>query len=626
MPPKKSSKKTEASAHPFRHTRVTRASQALSQANNTQPTQSDTPPSPQPKAIVGLRPKRGQKRSFLDQDEFSEASGSITGRKRSKVNPALSQIPSQKPRGRPKRALTLSQFSPPLQSSSRIPIDKKGKGKSKQALSRYSSEDLNPAPNRSPDIQINVIPDLSSDEYPARLDAISKSSKKAHEPLESEDVLHAVRMRISLLQPTEARKEIFELTKNSDAKLHRLHDELETLTTCINEIKRAISTIKSAQKELAWTTVLEVIETMENMLSNGTHLQSPATNTTDQEVQLPVEWRLWKSEALVYLGEVQTAKEIFPRQAESIDKYYRYRVKGLIEFAEHSYQEALISFDQAANRLSLSHSKEMDRRDGEVLYLMERAKELQRRKNKLLTVLRKRSEPKETYKALKWIPRIMADSDESLESPFRLILREIQCDLSTLHETFEDDGLSDLRAYIQEQKIEMGGFRFDRRNNLPISHRSHILSIYFYLARAESYGDDFIMSKHHFDMLDRLEKEGWGPLGIMGADRFDPKINDPDPASRLPTPELQETSFESEGPPPAQKIKTFKDYKGYYATLNLTSGAEYDEIKRSYKKLSKSESSNAKILSDELNMMKSVGIPTRQTHLAKLACDLVKWD
>jgi hypothetical protein len=63
-------------------------------------------------------------------------------------------------------------------------------------------------------------------------------------------------------------------------------------------------------------------------------------------------------------------------------------------------------------------------------YLIERAKELQRRKDELLPLLRKRDEPRKAFEALQLIPRIMADSKEPLEIPFRLILREIQYDLS----------------------------------------------------------------------------------------------------------------------------------------------------------------------------------------------------
>jgi hypothetical protein len=72
----------------------------------------------------------------------------------------------------------------------------------------------------------------------------------------------------------------------------------------------------------------------------------------------------------------------------------------------------------------------------------------------------------------------------------------------------------------------MGGFRFDRRNNLPISHRSHILAMYFYLSRAELFGDDLVLSRHHFDIFERLEKEGWGPWGMMGVERFETNFND----------------------------------------------------------------------------------------------------
>lgn len=630
MPPKKTSKKNAPAAHPFRHTRVTRASQALSQANSNQQPQSTTPPLQPPEAILRLRqkPKRGQKRSPVDPDDLVEASGSNTARKRTKVDPAPAQIPTRKPRGRPRKAPTDSQISPPSQDSVENPndrkdkgkakkplpnsssdsqnsdeilADRKGKGKSKQPTSSPSSEDrraFNPPPNRSSDIPIIPVPDLSSDEYPAQLGRFSKSNKKAHHPLVSEDGLQEVRMQISLLQPEEASKKMFMILKYSD-----LTTEMVSLNTCIDEIRRSIKTIKSAQKELVWTTVLEAIENMETMLSDGTHLRSPTTHTTDLEVQLPVEWRLWKSEALVWLGEVHSAKEIFPRQADSIDKLYRYRVKGLIEYAEQSYEKALKSFDKAADRLGLSHSKDMDRRDGEVISLMERARERKRREEQIVTALRKRADFEETFKAHEWITKSMRDFQDPLETPIRLVLREILCDLSTLHETWGDDGLSDLRAYIQEQKIDMGGFRFDRRDNLPISHRPRVLALYFYLARAELYCDESMLSDHHFDILNRLEKEGWGPLGIMGADRMIPEINERDPASRIPTPDPQETSFESDGPPPAQKIKTFVDHKHYYATLELTSRAENDEIKRSYKRLLKSEPSNASKIQKAYNVL-----------------------
>ncbi|KAH9822326.1 hypothetical protein DFH28DRAFT_881510 [Melampsora americana] len=626
MPPKKFSKKIAPAARPIQHMRLTRsqtASQALSQIHNIQQSPSDPPPPPPPEAIVQPRQqsKLGQKRSIIYLDEPTESSGSNKARKKSKVNPASSNILAKKPRGRPRKVPLASQLSPPSQNFSRIPTDKKGKGKAKQAL-LHSSKVFNPPTNSSSDLQANVVPDLSSDEYPPGLNRDPRSNQ--HGSLGSEDVFRAVRMNITLLQPEEARQEMRTILNTSDSQLDQLNEEILSLNACISDIENSIKTIKAAQIELAWITVVEVIEDIETMLSTGTYLRSPTTNTTtDLEVKLPAEWRLWKSEALVCLGEVQSAKDIFPRQAESIDKYYRYRVKGLIEFAEQSYQEALVSLDKAAERLGLSYSREMDRRDGDVIPLMERARELQRSQAQILAALRRRSEREKASEAQELIKKTMLEFRTPKEFPLRLSelpirlsLREILCDLATLHETWDDDGLSDLREYIRQQECDLG-FRFDQRNNLPVAHRSYVWALYFYHARAELYGDDYVLSDHHFDILNRLDREGWRPLRIMGADRADPEINDQDVASRLPTPELQDSSFDSQGPPPAQKRTIFVDYKHYYDTLEISSRANAQEIKKAYKEQSKLADPNAKpkIPSDENSMMPRVGITSREADL-----------
>ncbi|EGG00171.1 uncharacterized protein MELLADRAFT_112112 [Melampsora larici-populina 98AG31] len=464
--------KTGTSAPPPPGQRVPRVfqagSQLLSQTSNSQQTELSPPPPGQAFIKPQLRglTKSGQKRS--PDDEPSESSGSNTARKRSKIDPASSQIPIRKPRGRPRKVPKDSQISPPSQDSARIITDRKGKGKAKQALSSSSSDlrnsgrmptnrkgkgkakqplrssssleqRMSPVQNRASNRSPDEMPDLRSDENASTADVSLRAALKADEYREHFEIFNQVRSHLSQLLPDEA-QEALQIVMDPEHALFIPEDhELDEYVKCwrkrIEKIDRAHKTVRRAHRVMLWSSVVEVITDVEEWLESWKPDRSPPQNQYAGRVELPDQWLMWKVEALVWMGDVHNARGLYPLltpDSDSIDRRDRYRVEGLIEFSDRDYSEAIEYLSLAVDGSGDYFGQQSDRLEEELWKLITRAYELRDFEEKLelhLSEIDTEDEPTHLGLALKMIRDMTDQPMRLIELPMRLWLRETLCKL-----------------------------------------------------------------------------------------------------------------------------------------------------------------------------------------------------
>ncbi|KAH9822328.1 hypothetical protein DFH28DRAFT_449716 [Melampsora americana] len=575
----------------------------LSQNNNGQ--QDELSP-PTPDHIYN--PKPGQKRSILD--ELPEASGSNMARKKSKVDPVNTSS---------KR-------------SRKIVTDGKAKGKAKQPLPTFSSSSehrrvfrsvQNRPSNRSP----NADPDSTFDEIASTADEPLRAALKASRYPEHFEIFDQVRRRLSQLLPDEA-EEALQTFMDPESSLfisedHPLDEDVKLWRKRIEQINQAFMTVMRAQSMMLWSSVLEVITDVEELINVWRPDRTPPQNQYAGRHELPDQWLIWKIEALLWMGDIDTAMRMYPLltpASDSIDRRDRLRVEGLLSYSFRSYEQAIKDLVQAVDGSGEYFGAQSDQIEKELRKLIACARELSIPEARL----RRTDGPgaEEFIRQEGLADQILIAAGNMIKRPKRLIelpmrIRAHVCSLmahwiniNSYGASGADQLLSSMRHDVREISL-MTGFRFNRRNQVLAEHKPDIIAAYVYLARSEQFYSRVELARHNWKVVERLLQEGWGQRRRVAFSDAEVQAgcsfrgpNSPDvPAESAESPQSPQSVESAESPQsqpshpptpnyskiatrqPEDRLPTFYDYKRYYFTLGLSPNVRDQELITQYDRL-----------------------------------------